>query len=123
MPLWWGHINKRIFNPREIRKGIRPVLTHVGRSSGTSYQTPLEVERVKNGYLFTLVYGPKSDWVQNVLRAQSASLRVDGQIVELQNPRLLSETEANELTGDEIPSPPKFLRIKEFLRMDITSPA
>ncbi len=42
MPLWFGQINKRVFNKMELKKGTRPVLTHVGRSSGTTYQTPLE---------------------------------------------------------------------------------
>ena len=28
MPLWFGHVSKRLFNKSEIKKGIRPVLTH-----------------------------------------------------------------------------------------------
>src|SRR3546814_20160772 len=57
MPRWWGHVNKRVFNPRAISSGKWPVLTHVGRTSGTTYRTPLDAYPVKGGYVFILVYG------------------------------------------------------------------
>jgi hypothetical protein len=75
MPRWWGQINKRVFNPREIARGRRPVLTHVGRSSGTTLRTPLArraPRRRVGGYLFVLVYGSGSDWVRNVLASGQA---------------------------------------------------
>lgn len=50
-----------------MRRGARPVLTHVGRTSGKTYRTPLDAHRVEGGYVFILVYGPRSDWVRNVL--------------------------------------------------------
>ncbi len=74
MPRWWGHVNKRVFNPRAISSGKWPVLTHVGRTSGTTYRTPLDAYPVEGGYVFILVYGSGSDWVQNVLKAGSARL-------------------------------------------------
>lgn len=115
MPRWWGHLNKRVFNPRAIAGGKYPVLIHVGRTSGTTYRTPLDAHPVDGGYLFVLVYGPESDWVRNVLAARGARLRIDGKEVELTAPRLVGE--------DELPSavtrPPKLLRITGFLRMDL----
>ncbi|MCD2106479.1 hypothetical protein O4214_16775 [Rhodococcus erythropolis] len=54
MPRWWGHVNKRVFNPRAISSGKRPVLTHVGRTSGTTYRTPLDAYPVDGGYVFIL---------------------------------------------------------------------
>ena len=79
MPLWFGHVNKRVFNKRELNKGVRPVITHVGRTSGTTYQTPLDATPVHGGYMFVLMYGSGSDWVKNVLAAGSASLSIDGE--------------------------------------------
>lgn len=114
MPLWWGHINKRTFNPREISGGKRPVLTHVGRATGTVYHTPLDAHPVEGGYLFILVYGAKSDWVQNVMAATHARLRIDGQEVELVRPRIVGE----EHLPAGVAPPPRFLRISEYLRMD-----
>jgi deazaflavin-dependent oxidoreductase (nitroreductase family) len=121
MPRWWGHINKRVFNPRAIAGGRWPVLTHVGRTSGATYHTPLEAHRVDGGYLFVLVYGSGSDWVQNVLAADGARLRVDGEEVDLAAPRLVGRDEAFRALPDEVARPPKVLRITEFLRMDLVT--
>jgi deazaflavin-dependent oxidoreductase (nitroreductase family) len=121
MPRWWGHINKRVFNPRAIASGTWPVLTHVGRTSGATYRTPLDAHPVEGGYLFVLVYGSGSDWVQNVLAADRAQLRVDGREVELAAPRLVGEDEAFQALPDEVARPPRLLRIREFLRMDLVA--
>ncbi|MCP3999016.1 MAG: nitroreductase family deazaflavin-dependent oxidoreductase [bacterium] len=117
MPLWWGHINKRIFNPFELKKGKRPTVTHVGRSSGKTYVTPLDAHQVDDGYMFILVYGAKSDWVQNILAAGTAILRADGASLELNNPRVVNGDVAWPLLGED-KKPSGFLKIDEFLWMD-----
>ncbi len=122
MPRWWGHINKRVFNPRAIASGKWPVLTHTGRTSGTVYRTPMDAHPVDGGYLFVLVYGPDSDWVQNVLAAGQASLRVEGRDVDLTAPRLIGEAEAFGALPEDVARPPKLLRITNFLRMDVATP-
>jgi deazaflavin-dependent oxidoreductase (nitroreductase family) len=121
MPRWWGHINKRVFNPRAIASGKWPVLTHVGRTSGQTYHTPLDAHPVDSGYLFVLVYGSGTDWVRNVLAAGSARLRVDGREVELTTPRLVGKNEAFQALSDDVSRPPTMLRITEFLRMDLVT--
>jgi deazaflavin-dependent oxidoreductase (nitroreductase family) len=120
MPRWWGQINKRVFNPWELKRGVRPVVTHVGRRSGTIYRTPLDAHPVDGGYLFILVYGSASDWVQNVLAAGNARLAIDGDDVELTNPRLVGADEAWQAMPSTVKRPPRFLRIREYLRMDLT---
>ncbi|MEV8639031.1 nitroreductase family deazaflavin-dependent oxidoreductase [Streptosporangium sp. NPDC051023] len=114
-------MNKRVFNPRAIAGGKWPVLTHVGRISGTTYRTPLDAYPVDGGYLFVLVYGSRSDWVQNVLAADGARLRVDGREVQLAAPRLVGEDEAFQALSDEVTRPPRLLRITDFLRMDLVA--
>ncbi|MET8047360.1 MULTISPECIES: nitroreductase family deazaflavin-dependent oxidoreductase [unclassified Streptosporangium] len=114
-------MNKRVFNPRAIASGTWPVLIHVGRISGATYRTPLDAHPVDGGYLFVLVYGSRSDWVQNVLAADGAWLRVDGREVELAAPRLVGEDEAFQALSDEVARPPRLLRITEFLRMDLVA--
>lgn len=121
MPRWWGHVNKRVFNPRAIAGGKWPVLTHVGRTSGATYRTPLDAHPVDDGYLFILVYGSGSDWVQNTLKAGAAQLRIGGRDVKLTAPRLVSEVEAFQALSDEVARPPRLLRITEFLRMDLVA--
>lgn len=121
MPLWWGHINKRVFNPREIRKGKRPTLTHVGRSSGKTYVTPLDAHPIAGGYMFILVYGSKSDWVRNIMQAGTATLTRDGAQIELTTPRVVSRNvaEAELAEGTKIPS--GLINVDEFLQMDIAA--
>lgn len=119
MPRWWGRLNKRVFNPRAVASGKWPVLIHRGRVSGTDHHTPLDAHPVDGGYLFVPVYGPDSDWVRNVLAAGDARLRVDGGEVRLTSPRLIGADEAARALSDRSVLPPKPLRIREFLRMDL----
>ncbi|MEV6236066.1 nitroreductase family deazaflavin-dependent oxidoreductase [Lentzea sp. NPDC051838] len=119
MPRWWGHINKRVFNPIALKGSKYPVLTHVGRSSGTTYRTPMDAHPVDGGYLFVLVYGSGSDWVRNVLAAGKATLHVNGEEIELAAPRVVDEAEAFSALADDVKRPPKWIRISEFLRMDL----
>lgn len=122
MPRWWAKINKRVFNPAELRRGKRPVLTHVGRSSGKTYRTPLDAHHVADGYVFVLVYGSESDWVRNVLAAGRATVTIGGEDIELVNPRIIGEDEAMAAVADSVRRPPPALRISEYLRMDAAEP-
>ncbi|MFE3800132.1 nitroreductase family deazaflavin-dependent oxidoreductase [Nocardia tengchongensis] len=121
MPRWWGHVNKRVFNPRAIAGGKWPVLTHIGRNSGATHHTPLDAFPVDGGYLFVPVYGSGSDWVRNILAAGRARLRIDGREFELTAPRIVGEDEAFGALAADANRPPRLLRIKEFLRMDLTA--
>lgn len=116
-PRWLAKINKRVFNPGQVRKGKYPVVTHVGRTSGRSYQTPLDAFPTDTGYVLVARYGPNSDWVRNILAAGTATLRVDGVDHPLDSPRLVSQdTALDALVADE---PPKdFTRAEDFLLMD-----
>ena len=121
IPRWVANVNKKVFNPREINKGVRPVLTHVGRTSGATYRTPLDAHAVDGGYVFIANYGPNSDWIRNILASGTASLRVDGQQVELTNPRLLARDEAwEQLASTSAKEAPRFLKVDDYLRMDTT---
>ncbi len=121
MPVWsWvGEVNKRVFNPMEIRRGKRPVLIHTGRSSGKTYETPLDAHQVDDGYVFILMYGAgKTDWVKNLMASGSGRLRIDGRETDLSNPRLLSEEEAWEILPATTEPIPEWLHVTEYLRMD-----
>ena len=78
MPRWVAHVNRRVVNKAELKRGVRPLLTHVGRSSGKTYQVPLDAHPVDNGYLFIPLYGSGSDWVKNVLATGTARLNPNG---------------------------------------------
>ena len=117
-PRWLAKINKRIFNPVSIRRGNYPVLIHVGRSSGRSYQTPLDAFPTVTGYVLVARYGPNSDWVQNVLAADTAILRIDGAEHRLASPRLADQEAAlHALVSDEPPA--DFTKAADFVLADL----
>lgn len=117
MPLWWGQVNKRVFNPMALRKGKWPVIQHVGRTSGRRYRTPLEAHQAGDGFIFVLVYGSRSDWVQNVLTSQTAALEIDGATIELLEPVVLNAEQAFDRLPAGTKPPPRLLKIDEFLHM------
>lgn len=119
IPMWVAKVNKRVFNPMEIKRGVRPVLTHVGRSSGKTYHTPLDAHPVDGGYIFIVNYGSKSDWVQNILAAGAATLQVDGREFELVSPRVVTKDVAWQQLSATTKAPPGFMNVTEYLRMDI----
>lgn len=93
LPRWLAKVNRRVFNPIEIRRGRRPVLIHVGRVTGRTRLTPLDAHRVPGGYLLIPMYGPRTDWVRNVMAAGEARLRLEGREVAVTNPQLVPRSE------------------------------
>ncbi|MDH3190644.1 MAG: nitroreductase family deazaflavin-dependent oxidoreductase [Acidimicrobiia bacterium] len=119
LPMWLARVNKRVFNKLELKRGVRPFLTHVGRSSGKTYRTPLDAHPVEGGYIFILNYGPASDWARNVLAARMATLEIDGNQFELVAPRVISSDDARQLLPVTTKWPPAFMRVTECLQMDV----
>ena len=66
------------------------IIHHVGRSSGKQYDTPVNVFRHDDGYLFALTYG-MSSWVENVLAANGCRVTTRGSTIELSDPRVYTD--------------------------------
>lgn len=83
----------RVVNPVTRRfAGRLPafgLLTHIGRTSGRAYVTPINVFRRGDRYLFALTYGSGVQWVRNVLAAGGCTLRTRGRDVRLVEPELI----------------------------------
>jgi deazaflavin-dependent oxidoreductase (nitroreductase family) len=122
LPRWLARFNKRVINRIEIRRGVRPVLLHVGRSSGKSYSTPLDAHPIDGGFLFIPMYGPRTDWVRNVLAAGEAKLRIGGEEQELVSPRLVKKETAWQLLLADTKTPPGIKEESELLLMDVRRP-
>jgi deazaflavin-dependent oxidoreductase (nitroreductase family) len=65
------------------------LMVHQGRRSGRRYRTPVMPLPLRDGFLVSLPYGPKRDWVRNVLAAGRCALVRGGRRFELTDPRLL----------------------------------
>jgi len=70
---------KRFINPFMRRfanasRGPFALLRHVGRRSGKTYEIPIMVWRVEDGFVIALTYGPHVDWLRNLQAADQGSL-------------------------------------------------
>ncbi len=86
-----AHFNRRVTNrvTRHIA-GCMPgfaIVTHVGRRSGRVYDTPVNVFRDGDRYVFALTYGAESDWVRNVIAAGGCEIRTRRMKVRLRDPK------------------------------------
>jgi deazaflavin-dependent oxidoreductase (nitroreductase family) len=111
---------KRVINPvTRLFAGWLPgfaILTHVGRKSGRTYRTPINVFRRGDHYLFALTYGADVDWVKNVLAAGGCEMRERGRDVRLVEPELFLDPELR-LMPPPVRVIGRFNRVSEFLRM------
>ncbi len=120
MPRWLARVNKHVFNPIEVKRGARPVLTHVGRKSGTTYRTPMDAHRLPGGFVFIPMYGPKTDWVNNALAAEGARLTIRDEEWELVNPRLVKKSDVWQMLPATTKTPPGISDESDLLRMDLS---
>ncbi len=88
------------FNKRVTNRITRPfagrlpgfaVVSHVGRSSGRHYRTPVNMFRRGADYVFVLTYGPQADWVRNVEAAGGCEIETRGRKVQLVEPRRFTD--------------------------------
>jgi deazaflavin-dependent oxidoreductase (nitroreductase family) len=115
------HVTNRITGPFA---GVLPgfaVVTHVGRKSGTTYRTPVNMFRRGDDYVFVMTYGPDADWVRNVDAAGGAEIRTTGRIVRLTGPRHFTDGERRCVP---VPVRPilRLLGVDQFMSMRELSP-
>jgi len=65
------------------------LLRHTGRTSGTSYLTPLMAFPTPDGFVIALTYGPGTDWQRNVEAGGTATARYRRRDYALSAPRLV----------------------------------
>jgi deazaflavin-dependent oxidoreductase (nitroreductase family) len=65
------------------------MLRHVGRRSGKTYEIPIMVWKVADGFVIALTYGPHVDWLRNLQSAGGGSLRWHKQEYTLQQPAFI----------------------------------
>ena len=66
---------------RAARSGRGPfsLVRHVGRKSGKTYETPVILARVPEGFIAELTYGEDVNWYRNIVAAGRCEVMVDGQ--------------------------------------------
>jgi len=110
----------KVINPiTRLFAGILPgfaMLTHVGRKSGRTYHTPINVFRRGDHYVFSLTYGSDVQWLKNIFATGSVEMRTRGRDIRLIEPELIVDPDLH-----LIPLPLRIVgkanRVTEFLRM------
>ncbi len=87
-------LQRAIINPKQMRSAGTPgayasVIRHRGRTSGRPYETPVGVVADDGGFLIALVYGSRTNWLQNVLASGSATIVHEGQTHEVDQPEII----------------------------------
>jgi deazaflavin-dependent oxidoreductase (nitroreductase family) len=72
------------------------IVSHVGRSE-RRYQTPVNVVRHQERYVFALTYGPHVDWVRNVIAAGGCEIEARRRRVALSDPQRFSDPSRREV--------------------------
>ena len=106
-----------VLRPLARRLPAFGVVIHRGRKSGRVYETPVNVFREGEAYLFFLTYGSDAQWVKNILAAGSCSLETRGRVVQLVEPELVTDPELR-----PAPQPARFIErrlagVTQYLRM------
>ena len=91
-PAWLDRWQMKYMNP-VVRRVARflptfAVVKHRGRKSGTPFETVVNAYRKGNVLAVLLGHG-NTDWVQNVLAAGEADLKIHRREVHITNPRVL----------------------------------
>ncbi|QDQ98536.1 nitroreductase family deazaflavin-dependent oxidoreductase [Tomitella fengzijianii] len=108
-PRWLPRVNRRFTNRVQgvWAPHVPPwaVILHVGRNSGRAYETPVLALLRKGTVSVALPYGARSDWVRNIFAAQGCRLRRRGRILELTDPRIVTDGSG----GNALPRPMRAL--------------
>jgi len=92
-------MNRAVMNPRAMKTAGQPgayagVIRHVGRNSGTPYETPVGPFPTDYGFDIALPYGSSPDWLKNVVAAGSAVIVHEGVAYSVDLPELIPAADA-----------------------------
>jgi deazaflavin-dependent oxidoreductase (nitroreductase family) len=93
------------------------VVSHVGRRSGRTYRTPVNLYRRGDSFVIALVYGADSQWVRNVLAAGGADVETRGRRVRLVGPEVLRDP-ARSLVPKPVRLALRVVNVEEFMLLE-----
>jgi hypothetical protein len=84
----WFRFLGRTLNPVALRgahsgRGPFSAIRHVGRKTGTVYETPIIVASVPGGFVAELTYGRNVAWYRNAVAAGRCTLIHEGREIEI----------------------------------------
>jgi deazaflavin-dependent oxidoreductase (nitroreductase family) len=126
----WFWLLKNTLNRATIRltrsgRGPFALVRHVGRKTGTRYETPLLLARTGDGFVAELTYGPDVAWYRNVEAAGRCVVLVHGVEHEIGRIEVLPAEQGRRAFGALASLVLKVLRRRDYrlLRPDVRPPA
>ena len=122
-------MNRSVTNPRVMRTAgstgeQTSVIQHVGRKSGRSYATPVDIVPTRTGFLIALPYGTQADWLRNVLAAGSATLVTNGEHLDVDGPKIVATADVADLIPGRLMRTLRLFGVDECLHLEkVSTPA
>ena len=115
-------MNRSFFASQQLATAGGPgayagVLRHTGRKSGNSYATPVSIKRHGDDFVIAMVYGRRSDWLQNIIAAGSAVIELDGQTYSVDLPKIVPTADVADAFSPGDQRLNRWLAINECLRL------
>jgi deazaflavin-dependent oxidoreductase (nitroreductase family) len=93
-------LNLNRLNPKQMETAGQPgafagIIRHTGRVSGTPYETPVGVFATEGGFVISLVYGERTQWLKNVLASAIAVIVHEGVSHDVDRPQVIPADEAS----------------------------
>ncbi len=116
-------MNRSVTNPRVMRTAGTPetqtsVIEHVGRVSGRTYQTPVDIIDSPTGLLIALPYGTRADWVRNVLAAGCATVVTQGRRIGVGRPSIVATADVADLIPKRTMRMLRLFGVGQFLHLE-----
>lgn len=115
-------MNRAFWNPRAMETAGQPgatasVIRHVGRRSGSPYETPIGPIVADNGFVVALPYGTTPDWLKNVLAAGSAVIVHEGITYRVDRPEVIPSEDAFAYVPNSEQRALRIFGVDEFLQV------
>ena len=95
-------------------------LSHVGRRSGSAYETPVVARPTPDGFLIPLPFGPSTQWAQNLLAAGRGELRQAGRSFAIDRPEIIEREAADAFLPWVIRVASRRFGIRQYVRVRLS---
>jgi len=117
-------MNRSVTNPRVMRTAgtsqtATAVIQHVGRRSGRTYETPIDIIETATGVLIALPYGDRADWTRNVLTTGAATVLMQGERVDVDRPTIVATADVAALIPRRTMRMLRLFGVNQYLHLEI----
>jgi deazaflavin-dependent oxidoreductase (nitroreductase family) len=116
--------NKHVLNPAMLHLAgsthfYASTIAHPGRRTGKHYLTPVVAVPVADGFVVPLPYGSHTDWLRNLQKASTGTLRCHGATYAVTSPTVIDAVTANAKLPPSRRRVFQRFGIREFLHLNL----